>query len=299
MMALKCPVCAENIVVDDSREFGFCSYCGTKIRVENKQENMINSELEITRKLIDASLWLDAQSKLNDLLKRDPSSVEALIYLAYVECMLRLNDLRYDSTIMNSQAKAEAYLLNCFDNTIEIRKAKALSGTNLPTSYQDLKHQYLISATEKFNQLRISTKQFEINIQKDKLLLDGYYYDEESDGHDKAFFVYNGQLMFYDSGAYYIVNSVNNGIITMTFDSFGSFWPSTMKKRHLQVKIECAGEKRLVLFGYYSFYKQNTSRYEKAYASMLKARKSPFVCNICGGQTGPFGCKNKCQHNLE
>ena len=33
MVALKCPACGADIQLDDSREFGFCNYCGTKVIV--------------------------------------------------------------------------------------------------------------------------------------------------------------------------------------------------------------------------------------------------------------------------
>ena len=31
--ALKCPSCGADITLDDSREYGFCSYCGTQIQI--------------------------------------------------------------------------------------------------------------------------------------------------------------------------------------------------------------------------------------------------------------------------
>ena len=31
LVAMKCPGCGANIELDDSREFGFCNYCGTKV----------------------------------------------------------------------------------------------------------------------------------------------------------------------------------------------------------------------------------------------------------------------------
>ena len=31
MIAIKCPQCGADIQLDDSREFGFCNYCGTKV----------------------------------------------------------------------------------------------------------------------------------------------------------------------------------------------------------------------------------------------------------------------------
>ena len=35
-IALKCPSCGSDITLDDSRTYGFCSYCGTKL-VQDKQ----------------------------------------------------------------------------------------------------------------------------------------------------------------------------------------------------------------------------------------------------------------------
>ncbi|MCQ2481360.1 MAG: hypothetical protein MJ121_04510, partial [Clostridia bacterium] len=31
MVAMKCPSCSADIELDDSREFGFCNFCGTKV----------------------------------------------------------------------------------------------------------------------------------------------------------------------------------------------------------------------------------------------------------------------------
>lgn len=36
LISLKCPSCGANIDFDNSRDFGFCSYCGTKIMIEKK-----------------------------------------------------------------------------------------------------------------------------------------------------------------------------------------------------------------------------------------------------------------------
>ena len=33
MIDLKCPNCSASISLDETREYGFCSYCGTKIQL--------------------------------------------------------------------------------------------------------------------------------------------------------------------------------------------------------------------------------------------------------------------------
>ena len=55
MKAIKlvCPNCKANLELDDSREFGFCQYCGTKILLEKEQPNtvvnqVINNTVNIT-----------------------------------------------------------------------------------------------------------------------------------------------------------------------------------------------------------------------------------------------------------
>lgn len=57
-IALRCPSCGAEINLDKSREFGFCSYCGTKIMQE--------------RQIIEhrGSITLDRSSEINGLLSR-------------------------------------------------------------------------------------------------------------------------------------------------------------------------------------------------------------------------------------
>ena len=41
VIKLVCPNCKANLELDDSREFGFCQYCGTKILLEKEQPNIV------------------------------------------------------------------------------------------------------------------------------------------------------------------------------------------------------------------------------------------------------------------
>lgn len=82
LISLKCPHCHGDVQLDDSREFGFCMYCGTKIINEknertviidekNKVVNLLKNakyELELGHnsaalKLINEALLLDADCK--------------------------------------------------------------------------------------------------------------------------------------------------------------------------------------------------------------------------------------------
>lgn len=40
LVELKCPSCQASISLDDSREFGFCQYCGNKVLIHNENEHI-------------------------------------------------------------------------------------------------------------------------------------------------------------------------------------------------------------------------------------------------------------------
>lgn len=56
LVALKCPNCSGDIELDDTRDFGFCMYCGTKV--------MIQKEIKISV----ASAVKDQQSNINPII---------------------------------------------------------------------------------------------------------------------------------------------------------------------------------------------------------------------------------------
>lgn len=47
MNELKCPNCGASITVDREREFCFCSYCGTKIMLQNENEVIYTDKARI------------------------------------------------------------------------------------------------------------------------------------------------------------------------------------------------------------------------------------------------------------
>ncbi len=96
-IALKCPECGASVELDDSREFGFCSYCGTKI-VQEKQiiENRIKTDYtrEIEGNLLLAERYLregnkfDAKHCFESVIKMDPSNTKALEGLDIIDKMV-------------------------------------------------------------------------------------------------------------------------------------------------------------------------------------------------------------------
>ena len=302
MIALKCPKCAADITVDDSREFGFCSYCGAKILLDRKQivvhyfDETAKGELESVKRLIHAELWRDAESKLKSILKKYPDDVEALLYLAYTSSMAELR-IGYNSTYLNTREKAKNFCLERFDKSIGTERARRLMGNSIIPLYFELQKSYQGAVGNYFDKAEQSTSKFIQDVQNNWLLLDGYFYDEEADGHDVAFFVHDGHLMLSCRGSYYSVESVSAGLITLKFVMFGSTLHGRMNKE-MQLKIDTYYESFLILPGIGGFGKIDTSSYDVFYKKELEKRKSLFVCRLCGGARGVLGCKDKCGKDL-
>ena len=50
LLSLKCPNCAGDIQLDDSREFGFCMYCGSRVLI-TKDVNNIHVESSFEKQI--------------------------------------------------------------------------------------------------------------------------------------------------------------------------------------------------------------------------------------------------------
>lgn len=103
MVALKCPSCGADIELDDSREFGFCNYCGTKImqdriivehqgsvKVDNTE--YVKKFLQNARRAYDKQDWEEAEKYYNLVEQNEPSNIEAIFYSAYAKACNTLID---------------------------------------------------------------------------------------------------------------------------------------------------------------------------------------------------------------
>lgn len=98
-IALRCPQCGAEISLDKSREFGFCSYCGTKIVqekqiIEHRGSISIDRSQEINNYLIRARDFFsqnrrnDAAVYYNKVLDLDPYNIEARNALQQIESII-------------------------------------------------------------------------------------------------------------------------------------------------------------------------------------------------------------------
>lgn len=98
-VALKCPQCGADIELDDSREFGFCQYCGTKIMQEQQNIHLsgsvsvdrgseVNNLLTRARMLLSQNRQTDATRIYERVLEMDPVNEEAMNQLHVIESVV-------------------------------------------------------------------------------------------------------------------------------------------------------------------------------------------------------------------
>lgn len=106
LIAMKCPGCGADIEMDDSREFGFCTYCGTKVMqdklvVEHKRNVKIDNSEFVQKYLQNAQRakqkedWEETEKYYNLVEQNDPTNIEAIFYSSYGKAKMSLieNDI--------------------------------------------------------------------------------------------------------------------------------------------------------------------------------------------------------------
>ncbi len=90
LVSLRCPRCGGDIELDDSREFGFCQYCGNRIMIQREVNQVIvqngsDSQTKRLSKLIEEHLSLgragDAEKLVEELRRLDPTYPEIPLYI--------------------------------------------------------------------------------------------------------------------------------------------------------------------------------------------------------------------------
>ncbi len=103
MVALKCPECGADIELDDSREFGFCLYCGTKVMqdkvivehqgsVKIDNSDYVQKFLQNARRAKEKEDWEETEKYYNLVEQNDPDNIEAIFYSAYAKAKTTLVD---------------------------------------------------------------------------------------------------------------------------------------------------------------------------------------------------------------
>ena len=156
MVDLKCPNCSANISLDDTREYGFCSYCGTKVQIVQKvrvlHEGTVNISgiqsaeqmLSTAKKMLDVGEKGEAKKILQKIVDLYPDCGEAWLGLAYIT--------KYHSSVIHflnswrgfyeSSEIIKNNMINEFVDSPEMRKAQKLLAPQNISLYSELVEKY-------------------------------------------------------------------------------------------------------------------------------------------------------------
>ena len=127
MLQLKCPNCGADITLDDTREFGFCSYCGTKILL-NEYNKRVDGIPGVANLLLRAEDFFKkddlekAKEYYNRVLDIDIHNIDAILGLELIK-------EKEDEILAEKKRQEEARSKEIFkmDNNPNYRYAKAIA----------------------------------------------------------------------------------------------------------------------------------------------------------------------------
>lgn len=135
MIPVKCPNCGADIQLDDSREFGFCSFCGTKVMqdkvvVEHRgsvkvdQSEFIQKSIANGRRALSKEDWEEVEKYYNLVEQNVPDNIEALFFSAFGKAMLSLTDSDYfkREQKFNVLIKSMSVISDYYETTTEDKK---------------------------------------------------------------------------------------------------------------------------------------------------------------------------------
>lgn len=127
LIALKCPNCNGDIQLDNSKEFGFCMYCGCKVMLESSisksvsidHSSELSNVLTLAKREAEAKHWDKTEQYVEHALIIDPDCPDAW----FIKALIAKRD---DNKIE-------------FDRCIEMAQTNSASGVGI-FSYDDIKN---------------------------------------------------------------------------------------------------------------------------------------------------------------
>lgn len=139
LVAMKCPGCGADIQLDDSREFGFCNFCGTKVMQEKiivehqgsvKMDNseFVQKYLQNARRARNKGDWEEVEKYYNLVEQNDPENIEAVFYSSYgkLRCTLMEDNVPKWNNAFNVLKSSISVLDDYFDMGKEAECKKVL-----------------------------------------------------------------------------------------------------------------------------------------------------------------------------
>lgn len=170
-VALKCPSCGADIQIDDTREFGFCTYCGTKVVQEKtiiehrgtiSVDGVANENATLDRAFmfVEDGKYNQAVAYFEKVLNLNPRCSKA--YFGKLLCQFRCIN---KSMLASSAAKP----LESFDNYV---KAKRFATETELAEYEEIEKNILNRVNNKANEYQLSISQANSKISEINQYLD-------------------------------------------------------------------------------------------------------------------------------
>ena len=135
-ISTNCPGCGSPIELDDSREFGFCQFCGTKIVqdkivVEHKGEVKIDNSELVEKYLQNANRalrkhdWEEVEKYYNLIEQNTFNNMEAAFFSSYGKAMLALSDSDFHKREQKFDVlkRSMSVISDYYDETTEDKEA--------------------------------------------------------------------------------------------------------------------------------------------------------------------------------
>ncbi len=223
MVTMNCPGCGSPVELDDSREFGFCTYCGAKVMVDRmivehkgsvKIDNseFVQKNLQNARRALSKEDWEEVEKYYNIVEQNAPHNMEAVFFSAYGKALLSLTDTDYFKreqkfkVLNNSISVLNDYFEETDENKEEVLKRIAeyvdkLQETEFVYNRQNLNLGGALNSisnavgTKGWCELLIrSTKTAFMNELKQILEKHNEYYIKEMIKKDEAFLAYQEEI---------------------------------------------------------------------------------------------------------
>lgn len=215
IIALVCPQCGGKINIDNEYEFGFCSYCGTKIILKNNevvinlsvsQENPVTKESLFERAeifLADEN-YSEAEEYFNRVLDIDPKFSKA--YWGLLKSKLNVST---DGELIEKRKNIKGFA--------EYENAVKFGSDEEKIAYEKISDT-IKSETAEINQLHIKMKKLE---RKEKFI---------------TFFVYLFLVALIVGGVKWYLNSDVSSFVMMAIGGIGALVGAFFKFKNIQEK---------------------------------------------------------------
>jgi DNA-directed RNA polymerase subunit RPC12/RpoP len=308
MIDLKCPNCSASISLDETREYGFCSYCGTKIQLVQKvrmiHEGTVNvggikteqQQIESAKKMIEIGEYGEAKRLLNGIIEYSPDCGEAWLELSIVSA----KDVYIPSTSNCTNMSVDFLkndILKQLEKSKEYNIAKKILGYKVDAIIEKI-------VAQRANEIFLNSEKRINEIAKNPHILFGYqnrsklYIYNHIENPSDALYIFfenrgevwievtfeHGTAYSYGDIRYYKANSVNDKTIWAEFKTHYGDCITKPIPKHIEIKILFVDEEKTLYttLGNFSNYGNKRNDIGRSYENMINMRRKDRKCEICG-----------------